>query len=181
MKAFRNLQAHQSKTVPEVWWTIHKQNGDDRGSLTEAAVEDYVVELGGQRIRQVNMSLSKPMVLRGMHVHKEQMDAWYIAAGIAQVAVQNIKTGEQDMRILHPSMGVIIPPGIGHGFLCIDHLALVYAVSNVYANVRDEWEYQAEEVQGWKVDLDDALRSPRDLNGTRRKDLNPFVFSTGKY
>jgi dTDP-4-dehydrorhamnose 3,5-epimerase-like enzyme len=134
----------QESLIPGAWWTTHTMHGDHRGSMTEAAIDSTAFELGGQHIKQVNVSMSRQHVMRGMHAHKRQMDWWYIAGGIAQVVLQSSKDQTLvDSKVLYPSMGVIIPPMTGHGFLVLDDLALIYAVSNEYKDFADEWEWNA--------------------------------------
>lgn len=162
-RSFPGLLAQDSE-IPGVWWTTHQVHGDERGSVTEAAVNSIMRELTHQTIRQVNVSLSKQHVLRGMHFHQQQVDAWYIAGGIAQVMIQDLKTGVCDSRVLYPGSGVVIPPMTGHGFLVIDALCLIYAVSHEYNNGPDEMTYQPEQAEGWSIHPRECIRSERDLD-----------------
>lgn len=146
-----------------VRWTIHQVSADDRGSFTEAACDSILQMVSGHHIRQVNVSISKPRVLRAMHVHAKQTDFWYIAKGIAEVAVQSPDM-VSETKVLYPGHGVIIPPKVGHGFLALDDLILIYAVSQEFDHENpDEYEYQAHFVN-WSLPLIDTIRSERDLN-----------------
>lgn len=163
--------------VPGAWWTTHNMHGDERGSMTEAAINSTAFELGGQHIKQVNVSMSRTRVIRGMHAHKRQMDWWYIAGGIAQVALQSMTDPSViDTKVLYPSMGVIIPPGIGHGFLVLDDLALIYAVSNEYKDFQDEWEYHPAAINPdlgsqWMLAQEDWIISERDASAPVLRDI----------
>lgn len=119
-----------SETVPEVVWTIHKVNGDARGSLTEAFRTSDARELRGFHVAQVNISVNDARVIRGMHMHLHQFDYWYVADGFMQVMV--LKDGEHDSRILSPGHGVIIPPTTYHGFLTFTPAILIYGVSREF-------------------------------------------------
>ena len=156
--------AEESVAVPGVFWTNHKMNHDLRGSFTEAAVDHVVQKLSGHHIRQVNVSISNQNVLRGMHWHRKQLDAWYIAEGMAQVCVQDIDTLLYEGRVLTPGHGVVIPPRTAHGFLALTTMVLVYSVSEAY-------DRQSPDEQGydpfgsslpWMIEKDRATMSKRD-------------------
>lgn len=177
----------QNSFVEGVRWTYHRVNMDERGSFTEGARDEVVQKLSGHRIRQVNVSISEPNVLRGMHWHRKQLDAWYIADGIAQVMVQNqqqisypddpdirelgsdkvvkaTKYGNHEARVLWPGHGVIIPPGVAHGFLAITRLVLVYSVSEAYDH-RSPDEEGYDPFLGslpWMIEKESAIMSGRD-------------------
>lgn len=168
----------QESWVSGVFWTFHRVNLDERGSFTEAARDQLVQKLSGHHLRQVNVSISEPNVLRGMHWHRKQCDAWYIADGIAQVVVQNqqqithdgkpqlvdTSLGQHESRVLYPGHGVVIPPGIAHGFLAVTKLILVYSVSEAYDHkTPDEQGYDP--FMGdlpWMIEKESAVMSKRD-------------------
>jgi dTDP-4-dehydrorhamnose 3,5-epimerase-like enzyme len=156
-----------SDIVPGVRWTIHTVHTDDRGSLAEAAVDSTLQLLTGQHIRQVNASVSKTGVLRGMHYHRYQTDAWYVAQGTAEVKVAT-EDLQSDSRILFPGHGVIIPPNVGHGFLAMTDLVLIYAVTKEFDPVGpDEYTYEAEAHQ-WSLPPEEWVRSKRDADASWR-------------
>ena len=157
----KGVLVQPSEKVPGVRWTIHDVHADERGSLTEAAVDSTLQLLTGQHIRQVNASISKPGVLRGMHWHRYQHDAWYIASGSAQVKVESVDEKTSDTRILFPGHGVIIPPPIAHGFLAMTDLVLIYAVTNEFdhANPDEQGYYPQGE---WALEKEHWIQSERD-------------------
>lgn len=123
-------------TVPGVVWWVHDVNSDDRGSFTEAFRVSAVPGLA-----QVNVSVSLPGVLRGMHWHEHQWDYWFVASGSAQVQVVG-PGGGADSLLLTRSMGVSIPPMVAHGFLALQSLVLVYGVTAEYNHeAPDEYGY----------------------------------------
>ena len=151
-----------SKFVPEVVWTIHKVNGDARGSLTEAFRMSDARELRGFHVAQVNISVNEARVIRGMHMHRHQFDYWYVADGFMQVCVS--KGTEQDSRILSPGHGVIIPPTTYHGFLTFTPATLVYGVSREF-NHADPDEHGYHPYKGdltWALPLESVTISGRD-------------------
>lgn len=163
---YTNLHVSESQHVPGVWWTVHQVHQDERGSFTEAAVNTFLEDMGADPIKQVNVSISNKRVLRGMHIHEKQWDAWYVVSGIAQVAVEDKEDGE--LRTLYPAHGVVIPPGVAHGFLAVEDLVLVYAVSHEYFSGPDEFEYNASSVKGWLIDPEECERSKRDRQAVPR-------------
>jgi dTDP-4-dehydrorhamnose 3,5-epimerase-like enzyme len=151
-----------SKTVPEVVWTIHRVNGDARGSLTEAFRTSDARELRGFHVAQVNISVNDARVIRGMHMHRHQFDYWYVADGFMQVCVS--KGAEHDSRILSPGHGVIIPPTTYHGFLTFTPAILVYGVSREFDH-DDPDEHGYHPYTGdlsWALPLESVTISGRD-------------------
>ena len=157
-----------SETVPEVVWTIHKVNGDLRGSLTEAFRTSDSREIRGFHLAQVNVSVNGPRVLRGMHMHRHQFDYWYVADGFMQVAVSKGET--QDMRILSPGHGVIIPPTTFHGFLTFTDSILIYGVSREFDHDEPD-EHGYHPYKGsleWALSMDSVTLSGRDATAPAR-------------
>ena len=156
----------QESTIRHCYWTTHDTHEDLRGGFSEIINESVTLALIGEQVRQVNVSTSKAAVLRGMHYHKTQMDAWYVVSGIAQVVLHNMKYNLFEQQYLFPGQGVLISPGIGHGYLATTDLTLVYGVSQEYDHSSpDDLEYNAFGGDvGWKWDLDGhaVIRSDRD-------------------
>ena len=135
------LLSDPSKEVSGVVWTIHQVNEDARGSLTEAFRTSEARRLAGFHIEQVNISVNRPRVLRGMHMHYHQFDYWYVAEGFMQVAVSS--GDDWESRILSPGHGVVIPPRTFHGFLTFTQAILIYGVSKEFdRETPDEQGYQ---------------------------------------
>ena len=62
--------------------------GDSRGSFMEIFREDLL----GVAFVQANHSRSSKGVLRGLHYHRKQADAWYVIAGEAQAMLADLRT-----------------------------------------------------------------------------------------
>jgi dTDP-4-dehydrorhamnose 3,5-epimerase len=89
---------------------------------------------------QANLSTSATGVLRGLHLHRRQLDYWVVASGRAFVALVDVRVPLEgrdeppivETRELVPDDWVVIPPGVAHGFLALEPLELIYFVTNWY-------------------------------------------------
>jgi dTDP-4-dehydrorhamnose 3,5-epimerase len=89
---------------------------------------------------QANLSASAPGVLRGLHLHRRQLDYWVVATGRAFVALVDVRPMLSDAasgptvetRELGADDWVVIPEGVAHGFLALEPLELLYLVTNWY-------------------------------------------------
>ena len=88
---------------------------------------------------QVNLSTSAVGVLRGLHLHRHQLDHWVVASGRAFVVLVDVRPmlrGEDrpliETRELVADEWVDIPIGVAHGFLALEPLQLIYLVTNEY-------------------------------------------------
>ncbi len=163
------MRQEESSEIRKVFWTFHDVHEDERGSLTEAAINQHVQHVTGESIAQVNVSISKAGVLRGMHAHIAQWDFWYIAQGVAEVKVSLPENFPRpvETRVLSPGRGVIIPAGVAHGFLAVTDLVLIYAVTNRYNQERpDELTYSAKDYV-WRLPVEACIRSERDVSAGR--------------
>ncbi|MCG8604755.1 dTDP-4-dehydrorhamnose 3,5-epimerase family protein [bacterium] len=112
---------------------------DERGFFREVirVTDDFF----GEGFGQFSHSLMYPGVAKAWHIHKTQVDWWYVPVG-------NIKVGLADRREDSPTfeetadvyMGenygskvLKIPPGVAHGCRVLGATAhLLYITSNVY-------------------------------------------------
>jgi dTDP-4-dehydrorhamnose 3,5-epimerase len=126
------------------------RHGDHRGAFRELWRESAFPTLSPEetgaspgsepRFVQANTSSSTPGVLRGLHYHRRQLDYWVVSSGrclVALVDVRALADGSADRpnietRELAADDWVVIPSGVAHGFLALDHLELVYLVTNEY-------------------------------------------------
>ena len=135
--------------IPGVAWSRLVRHEDVRGSFRELwrarAFEALDPSLTGAapgqapRFVQSNLSLSAQGVLRGLHLHRHQLDHWVVSSGRAFVAlidVRPILAGGPapivDARDVPADTAVSIPTGVAHGFLAMEPLELVYFVTNEY-------------------------------------------------
>ena len=95
---------------------------------------------GAESFVQANLSTSAPGVLRGLHLHRRQLDYWVVVAGRAFVALVDARPhvggshgpAAVETRELGPNDWVVIPAGVAHGFLALEALELLYLVTNEY-------------------------------------------------
>ena len=122
--------------IPGVTWGTVDRHADERGSFRELWRRSRLPE----PFVQVNLSTSAPGVLRGLHLHRRQVDHWVVATGRAFVALVDARPllgGKGAHPIVEtrevPVDGTVtIPFGVAHGFLALEPLELLYLVSNEY-------------------------------------------------
>jgi dTDP-4-dehydrorhamnose 3,5-epimerase len=136
-------------TIRGVRYGAIERLGDERGSFRELWREDTFGPIdpdlagappgSGPRFVQANLSTSAAGVLRGLHLHRRQLDHWVVATGRAFVALVDIRpmidgasSPGVESRELAEDDWVDIPTGVAHGFLAIEPLQLVYFVTNPY-------------------------------------------------
>ncbi|MFI5378442.1 MAG: dTDP-4-dehydrorhamnose 3,5-epimerase family protein [Tepidisphaerales bacterium] len=117
-------------------------HADARGSFCEAFRASWFG--GGRSWVQWNVSRSNAGVLRGLHFHRLQTDYWFVVDGLLQVALVDLRPDsishrqalclELDGAV--PS-GLIIPPGVVHGYRALRDTTLMYLLDREY-NGSDE-------------------------------------------
>jgi dTDP-4-dehydrorhamnose 3,5-epimerase len=125
--------------IPGVSYSLGAAHGDARGTFTELWRASGLGAAAGSFV-QANLSTSAPGVLRGLHLHRRQLDYWVIVAGRAFVALVDARPlvdgssgpAAVETRELGPGDRVVVPPGVAHGFLALDALHLLYLVTNEY-------------------------------------------------
>ena len=111
--------------------TAHR---DDRGAMTELYRREWLPD--GPEMLQANLSDSKAGVLRGMHFHRRQTDYWVLLEGVAFVGMFDLRRGSpSEGRTEHLRFdasealhGLLIPPGVAHGFFAESAIRLEYLV-----------------------------------------------------
>lgn len=136
-------------TLPGVRYGVVERLADERGSFRELwratsmdgiAPEDAGAAPGERpRIVQANLSTSAAGVLRGLHLHRRQLDRWVVTTGRAFVALVDVRpmlAGRprpgMETRELVADDWVEIPAGVAHGFLALDPVELIYLVTTEY-------------------------------------------------
>ncbi|HYH91971.1 MAG TPA: dTDP-4-dehydrorhamnose 3,5-epimerase family protein [Candidatus Saccharimonadales bacterium] len=123
---------------------------------------------GTVRFVQANLSTSETGVLRGLHLHRRQLDHWVVSMGRAFVALVDARPMLADpsaepiieTRVLGPDDWVTIPVGVAHGFLALEALDLVYFVTNAYDGTDElgfAWDDHDVAVPWPRVDTPDGL------------------------
>jgi len=120
-------------------------HGDERGIFREVWRDSWYDRLEpsdagpGARFVQANVSTSAVGVLRGLHLHRRQLDHWVVLDGRAFVALVDVRpliSGEPSPRVATMELGrdgwLSIPIGVAHGFLALEPLTLLYLVTGEY-------------------------------------------------
>ena len=111
---------------------------DDRGVFMELLRED---EPFFRRFGQSNFSITYPGVIKAFHWHRRQDDLWFVAAGMAQVVLHDLREdsptrGETSVYYLgeHSRHLLVIPAGVAHGYrvLGTQPVLLVYHTTHTY-------------------------------------------------
>ena len=112
---------------------------DERGFFREIirVTDEFFAEGFGQW----SHSLMHQGVIKAWHVHRRQVDWWYVAGGALKVALHDTRpdspTYRQTMELLmgdgQPARVLRIPPGVAHGCKCLSGPAnLFYLTSRTY-------------------------------------------------
>ena len=145
--------ARPESALPGVRYGAVMRHTDVRGSFRELWRADdvalvaggadssvgAVVAHGGPFV-QANLSTSASGVLRGLHLHRRQLDYWVVSVGHAFIALVDVRpmlrgvgvSAPVETREMGPDDWVVIPAGVAHGFLAIEPLELLYLVTNLY-------------------------------------------------
>jgi dTDP-4-dehydrorhamnose 3,5-epimerase len=133
--------------LPGVRYGHLNRLADSRGSFMEiwrasafGVLDRETAGLPNARFVQANLSTSAPGVLRGLHYHRRQLDYWTVVGGRALVALVDVRPVIADLnahalvetRELAVGQTVTIPTNVGHGFLALEPLQLLYLVTNEY-------------------------------------------------
>ncbi len=134
-------------TIAGVRYGAAVRQADRRGSFMELWRADegppLTADLTGRpnaAVVQANLSDSAAGVLRGLHLHRRQLDRWVVTRGRAFVALVDIRSlvagtaarPAVETRVLARDEWVVIPIGVAHGFLALERLELVYFVTAGY-------------------------------------------------
>ncbi len=143
--------------------------GDDRGSFAEVFRREWFPMVNWDEM-QMNRSISKPGVLRGLHYHLNQIDYWLLLDGRIRVGLADLressptyKTGATiDLDAAEPT-GLFIPSGVAHGFYAQTDMTLMYVVNQYYKGGEDERGLAWDDPElGVAWDVSDPVLSQRD-------------------
>jgi dTDP-4-dehydrorhamnose 3,5-epimerase len=117
---------------------------DERGFFREIIrVNDGLFEEG---FGQWSHSLMYQGVVKAWHLHKIQVDWWYVGLGVLKVALHDTRpesaTFRETMEIMmgenQPARVLRIPPGVAHGCKCISGPAHLFYITSKTYNPVDE-------------------------------------------
>lgn len=161
---------------------------DKRGYFFEAWKQsDFEENIGKVEFIQDNESRSSYGVLRGLHYQKGE----WSQAKLVRVIKGRVLDVAVDLRKSSPTFGkyvavelsednkrqLFIPRGFAHGFVVLsDDAIFTYKVDNVYAPHAEASIRWNDETIGidWHIDINDVVRSEKDLNGFSLADAETF-------
>ena len=117
---------------------------DERGFFRELIRASDPFFAGG--FGQWSQSFVLHNVVKAWHLHREQIDWWYVPLGLLKVVLHDLRDGSptrgETMELFlgdpHPPRIVRIPPGVAHGCKVLSASAhLFYMTSKIY-NPSDE-------------------------------------------
>ncbi len=128
----------QSDRIAGVFIVHLRSYTDERGRFMETFRREWFPWVDWTQM-QSNRSDSQAGVLRGLHFHRHQSDYWIVMRG-------RIRVGMADLRRSSPTfmaticmeldqdsqLGLLIPPGVAHGFLALTDTTLTYIVNRYY-------------------------------------------------
>jgi dTDP-4-dehydrorhamnose 3,5-epimerase len=161
------------KTFPMEGIKIFELNRivDERGSFTEIMRNDWTELFGDEQIKQSNLSVSYPGMIRAWHRHaRGQIDYYVVIKGTVKISVydndKQSKTFGHLTEIVSSSekLQVVRVPGhYWHGIktLGTETSMLVYFINNLY-----DYENTDEERSPWNNPeiIDPVTKSPFDWN-----------------
>jgi dTDP-4-dehydrorhamnose 3,5-epimerase len=95
------------------------------------------------------MTLSYPGIIKAFHYHKKQDDLWFIARGMAQVVLYDMRKDSptyNETQVIYTGelkqMLILIPMGVAHGYKVIgtEPVILFYHTTNSYDNTEPDEE-----------------------------------------
>jgi dTDP-4-dehydrorhamnose 3,5-epimerase len=114
-------------------------HSDERGFFCEIirVTDEFFAEGFGQ----FSHSRMHQGVIKAWHIHRRQVDWWYVARGVLKVVLYDRRadspTAGELMELMmgeeQPNQVLKIPPGVAHGCVCRSGpVDLFYITSNVY-------------------------------------------------
>ena len=152
--------------------------GDDRGQFVETYRREWVP--GAREMIQSNRGDRKAGCVVGLHYHLHQADYWYVPFGTARMVLHDLRIGSPTDGATFTldlsgenHLGVVIPPGVAHGFSALTDMTITYLVDGYY-NPADELGVAWDDPQiGADWGVSDPVLSARDRANPRRSKLEP--------
>jgi dTDP-4-dehydrorhamnose 3,5-epimerase len=150
--------------IPGVVVVVPEVHADDRGFFLETLREDVL----GTTFVQGNHSRSKAGVLRGLHYHARQADAWYVVHGRCRVGLADLRKRTERPASLTIDLSeddpatLFIPPGVAHGFAALTDLDLVYWVTHYFDGTDEHGVAWNDPTLAVPWEIPDPLLSERD-------------------
>jgi dTDP-4-dehydrorhamnose 3,5-epimerase len=137
----------KSEKIDGVWLVSPTLKEDARGWFAEIFCDKWFPAINWEGKIQQNESFSKKDVLRGLHYHHLQIDCWRLVEGEILVGLFDLRQGSPtygkgtmiEMNAMNRErdprrMGLVIPPGVAHGFVVKSETALLSYLTNQHYN-----------------------------------------------
>lgn len=154
-----------------------KRFADERGAFTETFRSEWFPMVSWQKL-QMNRSISKGGVLRGLHYHFHQVDVWLLQSGQIRVGLADLRPSSPTYLQAHAFdlqadelSCLFIPIGVAHGFYSVSAVELLYVVNNYYDGADEKgvaWNDPTLKV-AWGVES--PMLSNRDLQNRALQDI----------
>jgi len=96
------------------------KHSDDRGSFMEILRNDDKML---KKFGQTSYTVTYPGVIKAFHYHKKQDDIWFVASGMAQVVLYDMRKKSKtykETQVIYAgednSVLILIPVGVAHGY-----------------------------------------------------------------
>jgi dTDP-4-dehydrorhamnose 3,5-epimerase len=155
--------------------------GDERGVFVETYRRSWFPQ--GREMVQANRADRQEGCVVGLHYHLHQADYWYVPFGRARIVLHDLReespTDGSTLTLdlgarpdgTHDHRGILIPPGVAHGFGALSNMTITYLVDGYY-NPADElgvaWDDPA---IGADWGIERPILSARDQANPARADL----------
>lgn len=96
------------------------RNNDDRGFFAEIIKEGEPIF---KQIKQTSVTITFPGIIKAFHYHKKQWDVWFVAKGLAQVVLYDLREDSPTYKMTNVlyagetnPLVISIPPFVVHGY-----------------------------------------------------------------
>lgn len=158
---------------------------DERGAFFELFRLGWLPEVFDSEV-QVNCSISERNALRGLHFHRRQADLWFACSGRVRAALVDVRAGAPgfgrgEMLDLDGSRpeGLLIPPGVAHGYLALERSCIIYVVSRFYDGSDEQGIAWDDPDLGLEWGCENPILSGRDRSNPPLKSLSAPPVESG--
>ena len=171
----------ESKLIAGVFHVVPSVHRDRRGLFVETFRREWIPS--GREMIQANRADRSAGCIVGLHYHQHQADYWYVPFGRARVVLHDLRVGSatdgttEVFDLGEPETGenthagVLIPPGVAHGFASLTDMTITYLVDGYY-NAADELGVAWDDPQ---IAADWGVTSPelsdRDASNPKRAEI----------
>jgi dTDP-4-dehydrorhamnose 3,5-epimerase len=117
---------------------------DERGFFRE--IIRVTDSFFGEGFGQFSHSLMYPGTAKAWHIHKTQIDWWYVPIGVLKVALHDLREGSptkgETMEFFlgenQPARVLRIPPGVAHGCKAIGGVSHLFYITSLTYDPKEE-------------------------------------------